>query len=226
MPLSALNSERKTSRSHSYSESQDMAEQGIGSRLEMHSIADPSFNFETTSRPLTPPYSMTTDVEGLASSHRSTQYRRPYTSRLSLAYRYGGIDSQDASTQSKISFQSNKRREQMFTKLDMTDLDQPKGWSQVASFLESCDSFSIYRGFAPLHARVLLFRMNRILALQKILHELDVRDAKNGDKLDPLRHSPQAEALELERETITLSLEQELLAYGKSQLLVALFVLS
>lgn len=86
MSLSALNPGQMTPKSQSYSKSVDMAEKGIGSRLEMHSMAGPSFNYETTSRPLTPPDSTTTDVEadveadleGLASSDRSTQYCRPY----------------------------------------------------------------------------------------------------------------------------------------------------
>ncbi|KAF7889029.1 hypothetical protein EAF00_009329 [Botryotinia globosa] len=93
--------------------------------------------------------------------------------------------------------------------------DQPKGWSQVASFLESCDSFSIYRGFVPLHARVLLFRTIKIAALEKKLHGLDVSDATNGDTSDRLRDTSRAEALKVEgeREKIIMSLNEELLAY-------------
>ncbi|THV44933.1 hypothetical protein BGAL_0555g00070 [Botrytis galanthina] len=99
--------------------------------------------------------------------------------------------------------------------MNMTDLNQPKGWSKVASFLECCDSFSIYRGFAPLHARVLLFRTIKIAALEKKLHGLDVSYATNEDTSDRLRDISQAEAMELEseREEIILSLNQELLAY-------------
>ncbi|KAF7944263.1 hypothetical protein EAE96_010665 [Botrytis aclada] len=97
----------------------------------------------------------------------------------------------------------------------LPNLDQPKGCSQVASFLESCDSFSIYRVFAQLHARVLIFRTNRIVALQKKLHDLDASLAKNRDTSDRLSDISQAEALELElgREKIILSLDEELLAY-------------
>ncbi|KAF7935222.1 uncharacterized protein EAE97_008129 [Botrytis byssoidea] len=114
-----------------------------------------------------------------------------------------------------MSFQTNNPGEQMFTKMNMTDREQPKGWSQVASFLEKCDNFSIYRGFASLHARVLLFRTIKIAALEKQLHGLDVSDATNGDTSDRLRDISQAEAMELgsEREEIILSLNQELLAY-------------
>ncbi|KAF5871300.1 uncharacterized protein Bfra_007816 [Botrytis fragariae] len=209
MPLSASISERKSSNSHSYSESLDMAEQGIGSCLEMHSMAGPSFNYETTSRPLTPPYSTKTDVEGLESSHRSTQHRTSYSS---ISLWWHRLTRCINPIKDIFPVKQTPRANLYQVEYDRLEypsyLDQPKGWSRVANFLESCDSFSIYRVFAPLHARVLT------LALQKILHELDVRDAQNGDKSDPLRESPQAEALELERETISLSLEQELLAYG------------
>ncbi|TGO38155.1 hypothetical protein BHYA_0080g00030 [Botrytis hyacinthi] len=202
-----------TLRSHSYSKSVDMAEKGIGSQLEMHSMAGPSFNYETTSRPLTPPYSMTTDVEELASSDRNI----PCQSSVSLwSHRLTRcINTIKNIFPVKQTPRANVYQDE-YDRLEYpTYPDQPKGWSQVASFLESCDSFSIYRGFAPLHARVLLFRTIKIAALEKKLHDLDVSYATNGDTSDRLRDSCQAEALELEpeREKIILSLNEELLAY-------------
>lgn len=50
----------------------------------------------------------------------------------------------------------------------------------MGAFLSSEDSFSIYRGFNYLHARVLLGLQDQVAVLEKELDDKDRFDEKNG----------------------------------------------
>lgn len=62
--------------------------------------------------------------------------------------------------------------------------DSPKGYPQLATFLSSDSSFSLYRGFSYLHSRVLLQLQDELAALEKELDELDDADKEEERELN------------------------------------------
>ncbi|CZR64641.1 uncharacterized protein PAC_14539 [Phialocephala subalpina] len=65
-------------------------------------------------------------------------------------------------------------------------LECPKGLPQLASFISSCDDFSIYRGFKTIHERLILHLMVEITELEKQLDSIDRDDEKNPATSDRL----------------------------------------
>ena len=67
-----------------------------------------------------------------------------------------------------------------FLKLDEK---YPEGWPRLASFLDGCASFSIFRRFGHCATRILVDYTTRITMLEKKLHDLDESDAlPNGNR--------------------------------------------
>ncbi|KAL8732197.1 MAG: hypothetical protein Q9166_002944 [cf. Caloplaca sp. 2 TL-2023] len=60
--------------------------------------------------------------------------------------------------------------------------DCPLGYPKVASFLDSEDTFGIYRRFGFLYSRVLLSKQDELRRLEDDLDAMDSRDAKTSDK--------------------------------------------
>jgi len=58
--------------------------------------------------------------------------------------------------------------------------DCPNGYPRLAAFLSSDNSFSCYRGFGYLHARVLLGLQDKIVALERELDQKDEDDFECG----------------------------------------------
>jgi hypothetical protein len=92
---------------------------------------------------------------------------------------------------------------------------QPCGWPQFAAFLESCDSFGIYRGFGQSHTRLLISYETDITKLEKEIHELDVADEKSEDGLYRLTTTYHREGLDSTKRDLLALLEKKLLGYGE-----------
>ena len=59
--------------------------------------------------------------------------------------------------------------------------DSPQGFPLVATYLDSDDSFMIYRRFGALHARLLLNKQDELRELEDDLRDMDEQDAKDED---------------------------------------------
>jgi hypothetical protein len=94
------------------------------------------------------------------------------------------------------------------------DSTQPCGWPQIAAFLESADSFGIYRGFGQSHARLLVAYETDITRLENQIHELDVADEKSEEGVRRLISSCHPEGFDTTRRDLLAQLEQKLLSYG------------
>lgn len=88
----------------------------------------------------------------------------------------------------------------------------PDGLPRVAAFLESCDSFGIYRKFGHCHARLLMARMSNITDIERQLLALDAKDDAGGPasqwRLKCRERSDTA------KKDLLKKLEEELMAYG------------
>ncbi|PMD59944.1 uncharacterized protein K444DRAFT_529515, partial [Hyaloscypha bicolor E] len=88
------------------------------------------------------------------------------------------------------------------------------GWPQIAAFLESADSFGIYRGFGQSHTRLLVAYETDITRLENQIHELDVADEKSEEGVRRLISSCHPEGFDTTRRDLLAQLEQKLLSYG------------
>lgn len=61
---------------------------------------------------------------------------------------------------------------------DIVD-DHPRGYPQLAAFVNSDDNFMIARKYGFLRSRVLLYRQDELSVLERDLIKLDAHDAKN-----------------------------------------------
>lgn len=99
--------------------------------------------------------------------------------------------------------------------------DCPKGYPRLAAFLSSEDSFSIYRGFAYLHSRVLLGLQDHIVSLERELDTKDSFDEENGltrrlqSRVRDERESHQ-DGEERSRKRILEDIRRTLVEYGSS----------
>ena len=85
-------------------------------------------------------------------------------------------------TAAAIELQKQKERADAAVKATKTRSldDSPKGYPQLACFLSSDGSFSLYRGFSYLHSRVLLQLQDELAALEKELDDVDNADRVEG----------------------------------------------
>jgi hypothetical protein len=56
----------------------------------------------------------------------------------------------------------------------------PEGYPQLAAFMNSDESFAIFRKFGQTNCRVMIHLQSEIAALEKELEELDRSDARDG----------------------------------------------
>jgi hypothetical protein len=94
------------------------------------------------------------------------------------------------------------------------DEDYPDGWPRVAAFLNSCNSFGIYRQFGQCHSRLLLHHMANITDLERQLLDLDHDDEKGGEATQFRLKSRCPEAFDKDRGDLLEKLEKEVNAYG------------
>ncbi|TVY81165.1 hypothetical protein LSUE1_G007072 [Lachnellula suecica] len=88
------------------------------------------------------------------------------------------------------------------------------GWPQVGAFVNSCDSFGIYRKFGQSHARILSVYMAEITILEAQIDELDQKDSECESTLYRLKTTYHREGLDATKRDLLAKLEQKLLAYN------------
>jgi hypothetical protein len=97
------------------------------------------------------------------------------------------------------------------------DEEYPDGWPRVAAFMESSDSFGIYRKFGHCHARLLAIHMSNITEMETRLFNLDKEDEAGGDDTKwRLKNRFHEEGLDTTKIELQERLEKEILAYGIS----------
>lgn len=90
----------------------------------------------------------------------------------------------------------------------------PNGWPRVAAFLESCDSFSIYRRFGQSHSRLLVTHQCNITDLETQLQNLDKCDDQGGPDMQfRLKTRYHEEGFDTTKRDLLEKLEKEILAY-------------
>lgn len=93
------------------------------------------------------------------------------------------------------------------------------GYPLQAAFQSSESSWSIYRGFNYLHARVILQLQDELRCLEKKLTDLDEIDLENGDgarlmsRKDDLQQARREETQSV-REGLISTIQHKLLTYG------------
>lgn len=95
------------------------------------------------------------------------------------------------------------------------------GWPQLAAFLDSADSFAIFRRFGNSHCRVLLHLQAEITSLEKQLRELDIHDAKTPDLHYRLRRNEHYDGWDPAQKDLLEKLQQKLSIYGRRKTLVS-----
>ena len=98
--------------------------------------------------------------------------------------------------------------------------DSPKGFPYVASYLDSDDSFMIYRRFGFLHARLLLNKQDELRALESDLRAVDRQDWNDASRRKYLKSRTKDNARELaanatSRKQLLETIEKKTLEYGE-----------
>ncbi|PMD43889.1 hypothetical protein L207DRAFT_482501 [Hyaloscypha variabilis F] len=92
--------------------------------------------------------------------------------------------------------------------------EYPNGWPRVAAFLESCDSFSMYRRFGQSHSRLLVTHQCNITDLETQIQNLDKDDDEGGPDMQfRLKTRYHEEGFDTKKRDLLEKLERELLAY-------------
>lgn len=93
--------------------------------------------------------------------------------------------------------------------------DFPDGWPRLAAFMESSESFGIYRMFGVPHARLLVIHMSNIEEIWTELLEMDRKDAAGGANTNwRLKNRFHEDGLDTSKIVLQQRLEAEILAYG------------
>jgi hypothetical protein len=91
----------------------------------------------------------------------------------------------------------------------------PDGYPRLAAFMESSDSFGIYRRFGYCHARLLAIHMSHLTEMEKEWLELDKSDEAGGEATNwRLTNRFHEDGLDTTKRDLQSNLEKELLAYG------------
>lgn len=95
------------------------------------------------------------------------------------------------------------------------DEKHPDGWPRLAAFMESSDSFGIYRKFGHCHARLLAIHMSNITEMETELFDMDSSDELGGKATDwRLKNRYHRNGLDTTKRDLQERLEKELLTYG------------
>jgi len=98
--------------------------------------------------------------------------------------------------------------------------DYPPGYPRLAAILNSDPNFPVYRRFGTLHHRVILYRQQQLVKLERRLNDLDNKDANdNPYRLQSLEWDHE-DALILnqessEREKLIEEIDERLKHYGR-----------
>jgi len=144
--------------------------------------------------------------------HFSDQVRKNHEDPLRPIYSQAMI----SSSSSAVSFLIGGSQPQLrWSDRSSIDDKYPNGWPRVAAFLESCDSFSIYRRFGHAHSRLLVTHQCNITDLETQLQYLDKSDDEGGpDTQFRLKTRYHEEGFDTTKRDLEEKLEKELLAYG------------
>jgi hypothetical protein len=97
--------------------------------------------------------------------------------------------------------------------------DHPKGYPQLAAFLNSDDDFAIVRRFGKASCRTILHLQSELCNLEEKLSELDRSDARPGSptlyRLQSIRHQDNWDPAQRQ---LTLELQEKLTTYCKQPL--------
>lgn len=90
----------------------------------------------------------------------------------------------------------------------------PRGYPNLAAFLDSDECFSVYRRFGFLQSRLLLEKQSKLRELEGALDKLDRREAKADFKRPMTTDLPQTEVEP--RRKLLAAIEAEFRSYGMS----------
>jgi hypothetical protein len=95
--------------------------------------------------------------------------------------------------------------------------EYPKGWPQLAAFLNSKDNFAIFRRFRLIHCRVLLHLQAEITILEQKLINLDLSDSLEGSSTKwRLLTAEFQDGWDPAQQNILRQLQQKLSIYGEN----------
>ena len=94
--------------------------------------------------------------------------------------------------------------------------DHPKGYPQLAAFLNSDENFLIARKYGYLRSRVLLYRQDELSVLERDLIALDADDYENRPlALESRKHDEQTDKTVYSRKVLIQKIDDKLKEYGK-----------
>jgi hypothetical protein len=93
--------------------------------------------------------------------------------------------------------------------------DYPEGYPQLAAFLNSDDSFAVFRKFGRTNARILLHLQAEIQALEKELDDLDREDVTTSEHFHRLVSVEHQEGWDTKQEELREKLQGKLAIYCK-----------
>jgi hypothetical protein len=88
----------------------------------------------------------------------------------------------------------------------------PKGYPQLAAFLDSDENFMLYRRFGFLQARLLLYKQDELSRLEFRLDELDKKHADENPQLLESRRND--DILDKKRKALLTEVEEKFKGYG------------
>jgi hypothetical protein len=91
----------------------------------------------------------------------------------------------------------------------------PAGYPQLAAFINSDDSFAIFRKFSRTNTRILLHLQAEIQALVKELDGLDREDARDSEHLHRLVSVEHEKGWDTRQEEVRGKLQEKLAVYCK-----------
>ncbi|KAL8742151.1 MAG: hypothetical protein Q9190_005319 [Brigantiaea leucoxantha] len=94
--------------------------------------------------------------------------------------------------------------------------DHPEGYPQLAAFINSDDNFLMCRKFGFLHNRVLLYRQDELVELERDLVEMDELDKDEDPRALKSRQHDNGRDLPLTRRTLINRIDEKLKEYDES----------
>ena len=91
----------------------------------------------------------------------------------------------------------------------------PRGYPNVAAFLDSDECFAMYRRFGFLQSRLLLDKQDELRELEEALDRVDRREA-NADPKRPMTRDLPREEVQSRRRLLS-AIEEKFCSYGKRQ---------
>jgi hypothetical protein len=88
----------------------------------------------------------------------------------------------------------------------------PRGYPNVAAFLDSDECFSVYRRFGFLQSRLLLNKQDKLRELEEALDRLDKKEARADEKRPRTTDLPEKDIKP--REDLLAAIEGEFTSYG------------